>query len=167
MQLQHLIKELLIVIASSSKPPGTETTKLAWQHTPLQRRLLSSFNQCFQFPMLIFDLSLHTLDEWVKLSASAIQCTIEPCGKGFVFVTWFWNEGAKRLGHATAFYFDGDRQHFFDPSDGLKGVLDLDHQDVHKYFEEYHMWIPISSRRWSQLHVVDADLNKRLDQSIF
>ena len=94
MQLQLLIKELLISIASSSKPSGKETTKNVSQYMPLQSRLLSSFNQCFQFPVLIFDLSLHTLDEWVKLSASAIRCTIEPCGKGFVFVTWQWNTGA-------------------------------------------------------------------------
>ena len=159
MQLQLLIKELLISIASSSKPSGKETTKNVSQHMPLQSRLLSSFNQCFQFPVLIFDLSLHTLDEWVKLSASAIRCTIEPCGKGFVFVTWQWNTGATHHGHATAFYFDGDRQYFFDPSGCLQHVLDINQQEVHKYFKHHHMWISLSHCDWSQLYVVDADLD--------
>ena len=167
MQLQHLIQELLIAIASSSKPSGKETTRFVWQYMPLQSQLLSSFNQCFQFPALDFDLSLHTLDEWVKLSASAIQCTMEPCGRGFVFVSWSWMYGDHPEGHATAFYFDGDRQYFFDPSGCLKHVRDINKQEVHKYFSEHHMWIPMSRCDQSQLHVVDADLDTSWDQSIF
>ena len=147
---------------------GEDSRKKLHQTMTFKARLLSSFNQCADFPMLQFDLSHHSIMEWVKLSASAIRCTIAPCGRGFVFVGWRWMNGTDSKAHATVFYFDGDRQYFFDPSGSLKSVTDAFGYNVHKYFQWNHMWIPRSRlSNQSQLHVVDADLDTRRDQSIF
>ena len=120
---------------------------------------------CAEFPMLVFDLERHTVDQWVKLSSSAIRCTLAPCKRGFVFVGWSWNKDA----HATVFYFDGDRQYFFDPSGALEDVEDSEGVGIHEYFQSNHMWIPPSglSDRRSQLQCVATALLAGEDQSIF
>ena len=160
MQLRHLIKKLLVQIAFISPLSGGINKNHQHETETLQGRLLSSFNQCADFPMIAFDLEFHTIDECVKLSASAIRCTIAPCKRGFVFVSWFWKVGDTRLGHATAFYFDGDRQYFFDPSGALKDVKDRLGYNAYNYFKWNHMWIPRSRvLSSSQLQCVDADLD--------
>ena len=165
MQLRHLIKKLLIHIAESSQPSGPVYPNTRSRAMALKSRLLSLFDQCAEFPMLVFDLERHTVDQWVKLSSSAIRCTLAPCKRGFVFVDWSWNKDA----HATVFYFDGDRQYFFDPSGALEDVEDSEGVGIHEYFQSNHMWIPLSglSDRRSQLQCVATALLAGEDQSIF
>ena len=72
MQLRHLIKKLLVQIAFISPLSGGINKNHQHETETLQGRLLSSFNQCADFPMISFDLEFHAIDECVKLSASAI-----------------------------------------------------------------------------------------------
>ena len=167
MQLRHLIKEQLKSIAESAEPSGSTYHHSRDLTMPLKNRLLSVFDQCADLPMLVFDLHRHEVDEWVKLSAAAIRCTIAPCTRGFVFVSF--GNSVKQMWHATVFYFDGDRQYFLNPSGILKGNKMHDGTNVFQYFQSHHMWIPQSRRseRDSLVHCVNAGLYVRKDHGKF
>ena len=109
-----------------------------------QHRLHAMFGQC-QMNAFRFKLNHNdSVENWLRLYAAAIRCSIQPCGRGFVFVTWVFGYDNGVIGrHATTLYFDVSRntQVFIDPSGCLAGT---DHSNVLKYFQNHHVWLPKS-----------------------
>jgi hypothetical protein len=92
-------------------------------------------------PLFVFDLRQDTLANWMTLFAPTIRCALNACNySGWVFVEWILPEG----GHSTAFYFDGNRQVFFDPSTVLYMAADVDNHDPWDLLTQRHVWIPHS-----------------------
>ena len=82
-----------------------------------------------------------SIENWLRLYAAAIRCSIQPCERGFVFVTWLFMGNGNVVGrHATALYFDVARktQVFIDPSGCLEYT---EHGNVLKHFREFHVWV--------------------------
>ena len=106
-----------------------------------QHRMHAMFGQCqinaFNFSLIEND----SVENWLRLYAAAIRCSIQPCGRGFVFVTWVYMDGNVRKIHATALYFDSLRktQVFIDPSGCLKRT---NHGNLLQHFRESHVWVP-------------------------
>ena len=56
----------------------------------VDQRLLMAFGRCTHVPVFRFDMHRHTIRHWVRLYASAIRCSIHPCGRGFVVFKWLF-----------------------------------------------------------------------------
>jgi hypothetical protein len=108
----------------------------------IRRRMHAMFGQC-QTNAFRFKLNQNdSVENWLRLYAAAIRCSIQPCGRGFVFVSWVYEDNTDIKGrHATALYFDVARktQVFIDPSGCLKYTK---HGNILQHFREFHVWLP-------------------------
>ena len=150
-QLRRLITEQLVDIALLSEPSGPVYHNRLSHHMTMKERMQAMFNQCADFQKLQFNLTIHPMEEWMKLAPCAIRCTLMPCVRGFVFVGLIGLNWA----HAVLFYFDGDEQYFFDPSGLLESQKCTNGQTIPEYFKTHHVWIPHPPSHL--LHLVDAD----------
>ena len=150
-QLRRLITEQLVSIALLSEPSGPVYHNELRHELTMKQRMQAMFNQCADFPLVEFDLRVHPVEDWMKLVACAIRCTLMPCVRGFVFVGF----QIRGLGHAVLFYFDGNEQYCFDPSGFLTDHKCANGQTILEYFKTHHVWIPHPPSHL--LHLVDAD----------
>ena len=65
--------------------------------------MLAAFGQCADIPQFDFNICEHRLQDWLRLYASAIRCSLQKCGRGFVFLVL--SENLQNI-HATLMYFD-------------------------------------------------------------
>ena len=84
-------------------------------------------------PVFRFALTKHTVQEWIRLYASAIRCSLQPCGYGFVFIKWKYTSGGESHAHLTAMGLDLDKkqQVFIDPS---KATAHTGQRNLQYYF---------------------------------
>ena len=107
-------------------------------------------------PSFEFDLRVHTLEDWVKLTAPVVRSAVEHCPFGRTFVLFSWQFVQRpgqnsSFGHATLFYFDTEerRQVFFDPSTACS----VQSAGSFDYFANNHFWDP-----GARCEVVDAHI---------
>ena len=79
----------------------------SWQN---QSRVLATFGQYTNPTPLYFDLNMHSIDEWFILYETVIRCTVEPYGRGFVFISWFITVEGEQCGHGTVLYLDKEKR---------------------------------------------------------
>ena len=108
-----------------------------------QQRMLAMFGECSQMNRFDFQLDKGSVENWLRLYAGAIRCSLEPCKRGFVFLTWRYDGHPEDWAHASTLYFDipSKLQVFIDPSDALAvtevgNILDV--------LENNHVWMPAS-----------------------
>ena len=96
-------------------------------------------------PSFEFDLTVHALEDWVKLTAPAMRSAVEHCpyGRTFVYVSWQYVQMPgedTNYGHSTLFYFDTRKriQVFFDESTACRYYS----PGSFNYFAKNHFWDP-------------------------
>ena len=112
--------------------------------------VLAAFGQCAAIPFFMFDLHSHPVDNWLRLYAPIIRCRLEPCGKGFVFLSWYhhkWN-----VLHSTILYLDlkEKKQIFNDP-------LSATDASTKQFLSTHHLWEADNDPERT-LVVVDAEV---------
>ena len=112
-----------------------------------RQRMLIQFGECTQTNYFNFKISKGRIENWLRLYAAAIRCSVEPCHLGFVFLDWDCDETPEEeeWGHSTTLYFDvaSKTQVFFDPSTTLRKTQI---GDILEYLEHHHVWLPPSEK---------------------
>ena len=139
-----------------------------------QQGVLAAFGECADMPHFHFYLAedglLH-IEDWMRLYAAAIRCSVQSCGGGFVFMSWSNVEIDYRYGgflpkvnrwdHQTVVFFDlrpdHKRQVFLDPS---HRTCETVAGNQLKYFRDQHVWDPTAARSV-------VDLNENETESLY
>lgn len=141
------------------KQPVDHMRCVGLQSSTLQMHAASwAFVHCLGIPALLFDMRVHTIEDWIKLSGPTIRAAIELCPnrRGFVLVFWIYPKGPSRIGrHVTLFNFDAVRRHqvFFDPSHACNARVPTQSGDLVTLFRSRHLWDPEGT-----CEIVDADV---------
>jgi hypothetical protein len=110
----------------------------------------------YAVPIFTFNLEVDSIANWVKLYAPVIRCSMDEERNlpKWAFFQWHW---APNEAHSTACLFMGNTQIFFDPSLALSHVVDVDNENVLRYFSMNHVWLPSTE---AVVKVVDQHLIK-------
>jgi hypothetical protein len=163
--VENYIKKLIDGIDVALSFPGADYHS----RVKVQQGVLAAFGECADMPHFHFYLaedSLPQIQDWMRLYAAAIRCSVQNCEGGFVFMSWSnvktdYHYGGllprvNRWDHQTVVFFDlrpdHKRQVFLDPShrtcDTVAGNQLL-------YFRDQHVWDPSAARS-----VVDLNVNE-------
>ena len=122
LNLTQAVQEYLLSLVHDVKPSDINEVHRASSSDyalRVEQRVLASFGQCANMPVVDFDLKKHPVNHWLTRYEAVMRCSVQPCNRGFVFLSWYGkDENDEVWGHGTALYFDGDRrvQVFVDPS---------------------------------------------------
>ena len=81
--LDHLLTNAEVALSF----PGADYA----HRTQAQQGVLAAFGACADMPHFHFHLtedSLLQIQDWMRLYAAAIRCSIQDCNGGFVFLSW-------------------------------------------------------------------------------
>ena len=107
-QLAELVKNYLIFLTQDVQPTTTYCERANERSHIARQRMLSAFGQCTYMNYFHIRLSDDdSVENWMKLYATAIRCSIAPCERGFVFLDWeYASTPSESWKHATLLYFD-------------------------------------------------------------
>ena len=122
LKLTQAVQEFILSLFHGVEPSAVNewhTASDADYSLRLEQRVLASFGQCANMPVVDFDLKKHSVKHWLIRYEAVMRCYVQPCTRGFVFLAWYGiDDNNETWGHGTALYLDGDRhiQVFVDPS---------------------------------------------------
>ena len=133
--LDELVKDMTPACNSLGKKTENEHN--------VHKKIMRAFGVCMS-NMVYFDLAMASVENWFRLYATAIRCSVEPCERGFVFVGWSGTKSNETWGHSTTLYFDvpSKKQVFLDPSRYLTETVEAG--NVLQHFSRHHVWLPKS-----------------------
>jgi hypothetical protein len=146
-ELDKQVAKYLDQLTHGMTPAGNYCARRTENLHYTRQRMLNQFGECIQTNYFNFEIQRGSIDNWLRLYAAAIRCSVERCQRGFVFLDWECDETPEEegWGHATTLYFDtaSKLQVFVDPSNMLRRT---EIGDILEYLEHHHVWLPPSER---------------------
>jgi hypothetical protein len=162
LEIQDRMWEYLQFLSKTSHTdPDQFNSRLGVNFPNVHNKILAAFGQCKDIPIFLFDMTLHSVSDWLALYACAIRCAIQKCDHGFVFLVWEWSEcPGNNVAHATLLYLDISMklQVFFDPSGAVP-------RDMMEFMAHNHIWEGRHDK--PSIEVVDYDRPDQRDVQWF